>query len=419
MTDPVRCPGAFSETGTVALLSRAALLLSLGVLLRRGYEGLRSDLRESEESFPLPELEPSWPMAKRQPEFSRRLARMRKLAIDRRGETDREMADAAEDLYYGKDRSLRAAELLVLGLAHREPLIRVTSAVSWLDVLEGPKPALWTLVKSCFSKVPQIAEIARTALAGWSERGGPRRLGLVPSLEGGAGLAAWAADRYLRLRAWRFRRRPRPVDAEGVIVHGTKQPSRVGGDPGRPLWWQPGGDFHGYMRSQHCPALYDGEVPFSWGGNLSDDDRLRGAVNLCIWAERQRSPISVFAHSHGGNLAMQASWPDFGRGLGRPEGTGEGLSIDKLVLLSCPIHWEHYQPSWANVGSLFHVRVPLDLVVLADRLHNTFGSWTRLKLPDEALRLANVSEHRIGSRWFDHGASHDPQVWRDEQISIP
>lgn len=78
--------------------------------------------------------------------------------------------------------------------------------------------------------------------------------------------------------------------------------------------------------------------------------------------------------------------------------THQGLDVGKLVLLSCPVHRHKYLPDFNRVGEVVSIRVRLDLVILAD------GGGQRFRHPrirEEVLPL-----------WFDHSASHEPDVWR-------
>ena len=51
--------------------------------------------------------------------------------------------------------------------------------------------------------------------------------------------------------------------------------------------------------------------------------------------------------------------------------TGLGLQLDRLVLLSWPVH-EEWFPDFARVRRIIDIRVRLDLVILADRGGQTF-----------------------------------------------
>lgn len=101
--------------------------------------------------------------------------------------------------------------------------------------------------------------------------------------------------------------------------------------------------------------------------------------------------LDLFTHSHGGSLAMLAS--------------NKGLQIGKLILLSCPVHASDYLPDFNSVRRVVSVRVKLDLVILADR------GGQRFKHP----RI----EENVLPIWFDHTATHNPDVWKNSTYQIP
>ena len=96
----------------------------------------------------------------------------------------------------------------------------------------------------------------------------------------------------------------------------------------------------------------------------------------------------MFAHSHGGSVAMLASQ--------------DGLTMEKLVLLSCPVH-QRYRPNHGIVKKTVSVRVKLDLVVLADGGRQRFRDQ---RIQEIVLPL-----------WFSHSATHDPDVWQRYDIA--
>ena len=105
-----------------------------------------------------------------------------------------------------------------------------------------------------------------------------------------------------------------------------------------------------------------------------------------VAAENLQSP-DLFAHSHGGTVGHLA--------------TRRGLRLDRLVLLSWPVHAEWF-PDFANVARIIDVRVHLDLVIIADR-----GGQTFTPPPEQA---GKVTSHVNG--WFEHGDTHEPAYWQ-------
>jgi hypothetical protein len=173
-----------------------------------------------------------------------------------------------------------------------------------------------------------------------------------------------------------------------LLVHGTG----VNLFPTRgPHWWQPDGDFHSYIQQQVCRDLYDKPDFFEWSGFYSDHDRALGGAKLAAWARNHgiKRVNTLIAHSHGCNAAIMAGY--------------NGLEVERLVLLSWPVHLSKYMPSTGRCGRIISIRTKLDLVLLLDRA----GQYCRN--PD-------IEEH-ILPIWFSHSATHEPEVWREHNLA--
>lgn len=164
-----------------------------------------------------------------------------------------------------------------------------------------------------------------------------------------------------------------------VLIHGTTFGRTTG-------WWKPGRVFPTYLKANVSNNLYSGSKPFFWSGLYSHRARQLGADDLVQWA-KVHSPDHVFAYSHGGSVAMLAS--------------ALGVSMDKLVLLSCPVH-SHHTPDFQRAPNVVSVRTRLDLVILAD------GGGQR-------FRDRRIVEHVLPI-WFTHKATRQPDVWRRHNI---
>jgi hypothetical protein len=166
-----------------------------------------------------------------------------------------------------------------------------------------------------------------------------------------------------------------------MLVHGTFARTHE--------WWQPGGSFHGYLKNGARPDLYDASDRFDWSGGYSDAARDIGAHDLREWVEqRTLAGLDLLGHSHGANVTMQA--------------TKFGLNAGKLFLLSCPVHVHKYMPDFSRTTGVVSIRVHLDLVILADRGGQLF-------------RHPQIEENVLPI-WFDHGATHDPEVWQQHNV---
>ncbi len=98
---------------------------------------------------------------------------------------------------------------------------------------------------------------------------------------------------------------PRPVI---VTVHGTND--SLPDDTGE-RWWQIGSEFAQKIATSLADrGVTDVEIrPLHWSGQNSDFDRLVGARSLARLLgqlDREQRPHAVLAHSHGGNVAVEA-----------------------------------------------------------------------------------------------------------------
>ena len=103
---------------------------------------------------------------------------------------------------------------------------------------------------------------------------------------------------------------PSPATTGPVIVtvHGTNDHHP---DDDGERWWQRGSRFTDYLTGVLTErGMADAEiVPLHWSGMNSDHDRLRGAqalAKLLRQIEASGRPYAILAHSHGGNVAVEA-----------------------------------------------------------------------------------------------------------------
>lgn len=376
VADPVPWKKAFQRHDRPALLSQAALLLSLGDQVRRHRQALAlargagggrkrvvSPPAEEEKRFSVPRLRLTG--AREGVEAVRaRLTRRygKKIVQPRRpvkatAEPHESLADLATRL--GRTASLgAAADLMEACLIHGLELTRIAAAIAYFDVTSEPGRLLAVLAEGTRSADELARDVAATALARVAPED-PRLAKLV-------------------LRKRRRRRGRRAHTA--LLIHGTWARSAT--------WWQPGGDFHSYLLGNVRPDLYNGADRFEWSGGWSDGARAIGASDLRAWITTHGlNGLDLLTHSHGGSVAMLASQC--------------GLDIGELVLLSCPVH-PQYVPDFSRVGKTVSIRVHLDLVILADgggqRFHDS-------RIQENVLPV-----------WFDHAATHDPAVWRQHNV---
>ncbi len=256
----------------------------------------------------------------------------------------------------------RAAALLVAhSLAHPDPLVRIAAATAAAEVLQQGRGLARERFRIYLHDEDSLVRmLAATCLA----RFAPGDPSLAPLTM--AEPTPPAHD---------------PIHTS-TIVHGTWA---AGSE-----WWRLAGDYFRYLRTAAAPDLYAGDDLFHWSGAWKESARKRGAKQLAKWAAAHQAPcLNLFTHSHGGNVAMLA--------------THRGLTVGRLVLLSCPVHWTKYRPKPGTVGGMLSIRTHLDLVILGDRGGQRFPK-------DSGIR------ERILDLWFSHSASHEPEVWKANHL---
>ncbi len=377
VTRPLTGPDAFQESTDTAALSQAAVLLLLGNQLRgddqllkaRAFPTARGEIagplpEEDEAEFPVPRLPPTGErFSVQQVRSGLRQRGVKTLMTQRATPREPVAADtlaAIADRLYQSPEPAAAAELMEASLQSPQELTRIAAASSYVELSTEPARLLKVLERGVRSADPLAREVAATALA-----------------------RCYPENPALR----RLTRKSRPLTGgqpshTSLIVHGTFARTNS--------WWQPGGDFHSYLRQSVRPDLYSASDRFEWSGGYSDGARAVAAAELRAWVNRHKlDGLDLFTHSHGGSVAMLASQA--------------GLSLGALVLLSCPVHVGKYFPDFSRVTKTVSIRVRLDLVILAD------GGGQRFRDP-------RIQEHVL-PLWFNHSATHDPQVWR--QYNVP
>jgi len=408
---PIRGPRAFEATGDAAAMSQAAILLLLGMRRRGDDRALRARAAAvgasqaagrspatGGVSFPVPRVPFTGdrvPDEEATAGLARRLRPVARAAV-LTGEAPGPAAEAVRaalpglaERLYREPTPQAAAELLRACLHHPDELPRVAAAATYFDVATGPRLPLAVLAEGTRSPDPLVRDVAATALARLDPRH-PRLAALVPARPGPAprGGPGPEGPATRPTPKGRRRKRPRPrtaaevMAAAALLVHGTFARDAA--------WYQPGGDFHTYIRSTVRPNLYSQPDFFRWSGGYSDAARALAATDLRDWAEaRGLAGLDLFGHSHGANVVMLA--------------TQDGLPAGELILLSCPVHVRKYYPNFELVARVVSIHVRLDLVILADRGGQSFAD-------------PRIEEH-ILPIWFDHQATHDPAVW--ETYGVP
>ena len=377
VTEPVALLAAFTaEPDSRAVQTQAAFLFVVANLLRRPTQA--ECIKQPHMDMAPPEdlavlgvpstiygLETAWPkrysLRELQEELRQRgFASAEGLSVRSDPGLAGELRALAGELLAKPER--RAAALLAVhSLQHPDPLVRVAAAVAVAEsVKHGRELAVERLRSHAREGDPLVRLVAATGLA--------RLAPTDPVLEELAAASPGPSGRE-------------PIHSS-TIVHGTWA---ARGD-----WWQPQGDFHGYLLADVVPDLYAGDDPFGWSGAWRMSARRKAAKSLRDWAAgHEASCLNLFAHSHGANLAMLA--------------TRRGLEIGRFVLLSCPVHWTKYKPKLGSMRSALSIRSHLDLVILADAGGQRFPKGS------------GITEHVLPI-WFSHSASHDLEVWKAHHL---
>jgi hypothetical protein len=355
--DPTPVPGAeaYTRRDSDARLSQAAIVLSLGAAAAGVPErvdrptdiGLPADLSPLGRPEPVPLAEAVAPLGITVEEQR-----------DRRGPAVAANTRAAlMDLLVSDPNPVVAATLVEACMRSDDRLVRTAAAVAAIDTTGPRNDVLAQLVDGASRGRGITQDIGRIGLS----RLDPRH----PVLRRVVG-------------------RPSPLDGSdrpshtAFLTHGTFAALTT--------WWQPGGDFYTYLDGL-APPLHLHDPSFKWSGLYSDGARRLAAQQMLDWVTAQglQQP-DLFTHSHGGTVANLA--------------TGLGLQLDRLVLLSWPVHPEWF-PNFDRVRRIIDIRVHLDLVILADRGGQTFTP--------PASAAGKVTSHVNG--WFAHSDTHDPDYW--------
>jgi len=258
---------------------------------------------------------------------------------------------------------ITAAALVEANLHSPSRLVRTAAAVAALDTTGPRDDVLDQLVEGASRGDALTREIGRIGVARVDPQH-PVLLGLVG-------------------RPSRLTGTDRPSHT-AVLTHGTFAAMT--------RWWQPNGDFYTYLDSL-VPPLKLHNPSFRWSGLYSDGARQLAAQQLAEWVVDQNlQRPDFFAHSHGATVVNLA--------------THRGLQLDRLVLLSWPVH-DQWFPEFANVERIIDVRTRLDLVIIADGGGQTFT-------PPPA-HAGKVTSHVNG--WFEHSDTHEAAYW--ERHGLP
>jgi hypothetical protein len=367
---PPRGAEAFTVNDDEGVQAQAAILLGLGAQLRGDRQKVQARsaavlqptailMADEMAEFPIPRVAPA---TKRLTTAEVDVISRGKLRAPARAAIERPdvLADLA-DLTYRTRSVSSAATLADAALNHPHPLVQVAAANAALAVTAEPSRPLAILVEHTRSEDELVRDVAATSLGRYMPEH-PALRALV-----GAGM-------------------DEPLGSPGrtsMLIHGTWARNNA--------WYQPpNGDFWSYVDHNVRNDLYSQPDFYRWSGGYSDGARDLAADELATWINtKQENGITLFTHSHGGSVAMLASF--------------RGVTFDELVLLSCPVHPAKYNVNFSAVRKVVSIRVKVDLVLLAD------GSGSR-------FTDARYNEHVL-PLFFNHSKTHDPATWT--RFNIP
>lgn len=199
------------------------------------------------------------------------------------------------------------------------------------------------------------------------------------------------------------------AEATSVTVHGTWA---LLDDSG---WYTPDSALHRHLRERVKANLYRERGYFYWTGEYSEPARRDGGRDLAAWAASVSSADRldlVYAHSHGGNVALNAA--------------AAGQRINVLVLMHTPAILRS-DDEWAairrNVGQVVVMRTRFDVVVTADVLASHARGGTRslrkfnpAKLPHFVIN-PSIGEVDTANDLFSHNFFTRVDTWESRDLA--
>lgn len=359
--NPPKGPAAFESDDPEAVQAQAAILLAMGAQLRGDRAAVQARtavVAQASDMFLKDEMD-EFPIPRLVPAARRMSPRE---ALEKRfgtaDESSGAMVKMAEDVYATRS-TTAAAALAEVAMQQGHELVRVAAAHAALSMTTETRQPYEILVEGTKSDDELVREVAATALARFRPE-----------------------DPALRAL---YSEPPPPKDGTAytsTMVHGTFATNGT--------WWRPGGDFWQYVKGNVWSDLYSGTDVYRWSGGYSHGAREQGADLLAAWIQSHAAVnLSLMGHSHGASVMLLTSWKT-------------GIRFGKVVLLSAPVHPSLYNLNFSAVQRAVSIRVKFDLVLLAD------GSAARFTDP-------RYNDHTLPV-WFNHSATHDPDVWRRYNI---
>jgi hypothetical protein len=270
-----------------------------------------------------------------------------------------------------------AAIVVAEALRHHNPLIQISALVSAIDILRIGRQRLMAIGDSIDYHMQTPGE--ETPI--W-------RRELTTALLEVFENRPW--NRAINTLAPPFDHSSKPPTTQSglILIHGTCP-------WGRPNWSVPGtGPLFTYIKNRMRPDVYGAPDYYRWGGGHTYYAREEAARDLSSWVtSRELKGIDAVAHSHGGNVALEA--------------TQLGCAFGELLLLSCPfLRGKKYRLKRAAAERARSIRAKCDLVLLACRVWQLFP------------RGIGIAESILPIWFYGHGATVNPDTWSKHGITI-
>jgi hypothetical protein len=318
---------------------------------------------------------------------------------DRSSAWERNMPATREQLQYlwraaeFERRPDTALAMVNLSLNSPDEIERVSSAAAINAVTRGRSPKAEEILQNATrSPTNLVADLASTAL-------GKPSPGLMADALGDQAYAAVRSDRPHTVEPSNSQPNERHVQAS-VAIHGTW--ARLDHED---TWYVPSSTLSNHIRARVNPDLYARRNYFRWPGGYGRDDWRQGSTDFHVWKSRAGVDQidTVYAHSHGGNVALNI--------------LAEGQRASLLVLMHTPASTrtdEQWRRIRENTGRVLVLRTRGDLVMLADAL--TTGS--RLSFDQEKLPHRQVLPHLLAAEgWFSHDLFVSYDTWTKFRIA--
>jgi hypothetical protein len=176
-----------------------------------------------------------------------------------------------------------------------------------------------------------------------------------------------------------------------VIIHGTFAKDAK--------WYQPGGDFHKYIKNEVYSDVYSGSDFYSWSGRYALNDNglkriwRQAATNLVSWCTSHPTrKLRLIAHSHGNNVVNMA--------------TQMNLPACTLIQLAPPVRdWNLPDMQQVSSGRFFNLHSRVDLVVTIDGGSQNYQG-TAVESAEKEKKVAFIG----------HSKPHEPDVWKRKDV---